>query len=111
MNRCRDKRGAYLAQANVRAETGAPVQTQSLGHDGTGAHDGGTKRARQLSASRKRQLAGWLFLTPAILYLLFAFLLPIIYNVMLSFEQTSVATIGDLTAPYAGSGKLPLHIQ
>jgi multiple sugar transport system permease protein len=86
----------------VRAETGAPVQAQSLGHDGTGVRDGGTKRGRQLSASRKRQLAGWLFLTPAILYLLFAFLLPIIYNVMLSFEQTSVATIGDLTAPYAG---------
>ncbi len=86
----------------MRAETGAPVLAQSLGQDGTVARDGGTKRARQLSASRKRQLAGWLFLTPAILYLLFAFLLPIIYNVMLSFEQTSVATIGDLTAPYAG---------
>ena len=91
-----------MAQANVRAAPGALVQAQSLGHDGTGARDGGTKKARQLSASRKRQLAGWLFLTPAILYLLFAFLLPIIYNVMLSFEQTSVATIGDLTAPYAG---------
>jgi multiple sugar transport system permease protein len=86
----------------VRAETGAPVQVQTLRQDGTGARDGGTKRARQLSASRKRQLAGWLFLSPAILYLLFAFLLPIIYNVMLSFEQTSIATIGNLTAPYAG---------
>jgi multiple sugar transport system permease protein len=47
-------------------------------------------------------LAGWLFLTPAIAYILFAFVLPIIYNVMMSFEQTSPATIGSLTAPFAG---------
>jgi multiple sugar transport system permease protein len=55
-----------------------------------------------MSVWTKQRIAGWLFLTPAILYLLFAFLLPIIYNIMLSFEQTSVATIGNLTAPYAG---------
>jgi multiple sugar transport system permease protein len=61
-----------------------------------------TGPAVRMSVWRKQRIAGWLFLTPAILYLLFAFLLPIIYNVMLSFEQTSVATIGDLTAPYAG---------
>ena len=91
-----------MAQANVKAGTGAPVQMQSVGQDRPGGGAGGTKRARQLSASRRRQLAGWMFLTPAILYLLFAFLLPIIYNVMLSFEQTSVATIGNLTAPFAG---------
>ena len=45
---------------------------------------------------------GWLFLAPAIAYLLFAFALPIAYNVMLSFERTSPATIADLTAPWAG---------
>ena len=94
----------------MKAETGAPVQMQSVGQKRQGGGAGGTKRAHQLSGSRRRQLAGWLFLTPAILYLLFAFLLPIIYNVMLSFEQTSVATIGELTAPYAGFGKLPLRI-
>jgi multiple sugar transport system permease protein len=91
-----------LAQANVKAGTGAPMQVQTVGRDREGGRAGGTVRAHQLSGSRRRQLAGWLFLTPAILYLLFAFLLPIIYNVMLSFEQTSVATIGNLTAPYAG---------
>jgi multiple sugar transport system permease protein len=54
-------------------------------------------------AHRRRQhLAGWLFLTPAIAYLLFAFALPIVYNVMLSFQRTSPATIGNLTAPSAG---------
>ena len=45
---------------------------------------------------------GWLFLTPAIAYLLFAFALPIVYNVMLSFERTSPATIANFTAPFAG---------
>jgi multiple sugar transport system permease protein len=34
--------------------------------------------------------------------LLFAFALPIVYNVMLSFEQTSPATIANFTAPFAG---------
>ncbi len=54
------------------------------------------------SARRRQRLAGWLFLTPAIAYLLFAFFLPIVYNVMLSFERTSPATIASLTAPFAG---------
>jgi multiple sugar transport system permease protein len=59
-------------------------------------------RRPRLSARRKHQFAGWLFLTPAIAYLLFAFALPIVYNVMLSFEQTSPATIANFTAPFAG---------
>ncbi len=61
-----------------------------------------THRAVHLTAWRRRQIAGWLFLTPAIAYILFAFALPIVYNVMLSFEETSPATIGDFTAPFAG---------
>jgi multiple sugar transport system permease protein len=56
----------------------------------------------RLSARRKQQVAGWIFLTPAIAYLLFAFALPVVYNVMLSFEQTSPATIANFTAPFAG---------
>ena len=58
----------------------------------------------RLTSRRKEQLAGWLFLAPAIAYLLFAFALPIVYNVTLSFEQTSPATIASLTAPFAGLG-------
>src|SRR5215470_16242535 len=58
----------------------------------------------RLTARRKEQLAGWLFLVPAMAYLLFAFALPIVYNLMLSFEQTSPATISSLTAPFAGLG-------
>jgi multiple sugar transport system permease protein len=56
----------------------------------------------RLSARRKQQIAGWLFLAPAIAYLLFAFALPVVYNVMLSFEKTSPATIANFTAPFAG---------
>jgi multiple sugar transport system permease protein len=80
------------------ADAVAPATT------GTGAalrSEGGGSR-RRLSARRRQQLAGWLFLTPAIAYLLFAFALPIVYNVMLSFEQTSPATIANFTAPFAG---------
>jgi multiple sugar transport system permease protein len=62
----------------------------------------GNSSPPRLSSWRKQQLAGWLFLTPAIAYLLFAFALPIVYNVMLSFERTSPATIAHFTAPFAG---------
>ena len=43
-----------------------------------------------------------MFLVPAFAYLLFAFALPIAYNLILSFEQTSPATISTLVAPFAG---------
>ena len=58
--------------------------------------------APRLTAKRRQQLAAWLFLAPAIAYVLFAFALPIVYNIMLSFERTSPATISQLTAPFAG---------
>jgi multiple sugar transport system permease protein len=61
-----------------------------------------TRERPRLSARRKQQVSGWLFLSPAIAYLLFAFALPIVYNVMLSFEETSPATIANFTAPWAG---------
>ncbi len=67
-----------------------------------GAGRAGAKGSRHLGARRRRQLAGWLFLAPAIAYILFAFVLPIAYNVALSFEQTSPATIAHVTAPFAG---------
>ena len=75
-------------QASTAATTGAAVRSAGIGS--------------RLSARRKQQLAGWLFLAPAIAYLLFAFALPVVYNVMLSFEQTSPATIANFTAPFAG---------
>jgi multiple sugar transport system permease protein len=57
------------------------------------------------AAARRRQLhhlARWAFLLPAAVYVLFAFAIPIVYNLGLSFEQTSPATISHLTAPFAG---------
>lgn len=59
-------------------------------------------KERRLTAWRRRQVAAWLFLAPAVLYVLFAFALPVAYNVMLSFEQSSPATIASFTAPFAG---------
>ena len=90
--------GSDERQERADAVTPAPATT------GTAAAfrpEGDGSRPR-LSARRRQQLAGWLFLTPAIAYLLFAFALPIVYNVMLSFERTSPATIANFTAPFAG---------
>ncbi len=83
-------------QASAAAPTPDPPGTAAS------SRSSGTGPPRGLSARRKRQLAGWLFLTPAIAYLLFAFALPIVYNVMLSFERTSPATIAKFAAPFAG---------
>jgi multiple sugar transport system permease protein len=83
-----------MGRRENRAEAAAPGTTdfRSLA----------TGSLPRLSARSKQQLAGWLFLAPAIAYLLFAFALPIVYNVMLSFEKTSPATIASFTAPFAG---------
>jgi multiple sugar transport system permease protein len=42
------------------------------------------------------------FLVPALVYVLFAFVVPVVYNLILSFELTSPATIASLFAPFAG---------
>jgi multiple sugar transport system permease protein len=48
------------------------------------------------------RVARWSFLLPAVLYVAFAFGIPIVYNLILSFEQTSLATITQLFVPFAG---------
>ena len=52
--------------------------------------------------ARYRRTARLAFLVPAALYVLFAFVVPVIYNLILSFEQTTPATIASLFAPWAG---------
>lgn len=52
--------------------------------------------------ARARRAARWVFLVPAVAYVLFAFAIPVVYNLVLSLEQTSPATISHLTAPFAG---------
>jgi multiple sugar transport system permease protein len=53
-------------------------------------------------ASTWTRYARLAFLIPAVIYVLFAFVVPIVYNLILSFEQTSPATISSLFAPFAG---------
>jgi multiple sugar transport system permease protein len=52
--------------------------------------------------ARYRRAARLMFLIPAGLYVLFAFVVPVIYNLILSFEVTTPATIASLFAPWAG---------
>src|SRR3954453_17511245 len=91
------ERAAHTEPTN---QAGAAAAAASAGTAGLAS--AATASPRRRSARRKEQLAGWLFLTPAIAYLLFAFALPIVYNVMLSFERTSPATVANFTAPFAG---------
>jgi multiple sugar transport system permease protein len=86
----------------MKTDVSAEAPTSAATAEGSASRPAGTGSRPRLSAWRKQQLAGWLFLTPAIVYVLFAFALPIVYNVMLSFEQTSPATIAHFTAPFAG---------
>src|SRR6478735_8868069 len=89
------------AHMNVKTEVGAAPTPARTGA-GAASRTVDTGSPRRLSGWRRQQLAGWLFLAPAIAYLLFAFALPIVYNVMLSFERTSPATIANFSAPFAG---------
>jgi multiple sugar transport system permease protein len=86
----------------AQTRLGDPAGSAATAPAATGARSSRTGSPRRLSSWRKQQLAGWLFLAPAIAYLLFSFALPIVYNVMLSFERTSPATIANFTAPFAG---------
>jgi multiple sugar transport system permease protein len=67
----------------------------------SGKQSGGTTR-KAPRVIRLRRAARWAFLVPAGAYVLFAFAIPVIYNLVLSFENTSPATISHLTAPFAG---------
>jgi multiple sugar transport system permease protein len=58
--------------------------------------------ASPYSLPRLRRYARLAFLIPAGAYVLFAFAIPVIYNLILSFEQTTPATIASLFAPFAG---------
>ena len=82
------------AAPSVRAET----------RPGRPAGPPGRARAasRRDLRARYRRAARLAFLLPAGLYVLFAFVVPVIYNLILSFEVTTPATIANLFAPWAG---------
>ena len=87
---------------NINTPADATTSTLPTARTGEGGQPRAAYPTPRLTAKRRQQLAAWLFLAPAIAYLLFAFALPIVYNIMLSFERTSPATISSLTAPFAG---------
>ena len=61
--------------------------------------------------ARLRQWSRLVFLVPAGLFVLFAFALPVAYNLLLSFQQTSPATISTLFAPFAGLANYDLVLS
>ena len=67
------------------------------------------KRPGGLTVWRRRQARGLAVPLPAIFYVLFAFALPIIYNIMLSFELTSPGDDSRSDRPVCRARKLPLH--
>lgn len=75
---------------------------------GPGGRAGGPSRS-DLRA-RYRRAARLVFLVPAGLYVLFAFVVPVIYNLILSFEVTTPATIASLFAPWAGISNYKLTL-
>jgi multiple sugar transport system permease protein len=66
--------------------------------------------ARNDLRARYRRAARLVFLIPAGLYVLFAFVVPVIYNLILSFEVTTPATIASLFAPWAGISNYKLTL-
>jgi multiple sugar transport system permease protein len=76
-----------------------------------------TRTARALSRAAPARLARFrrwsrlVFLVPAGLFVLFAFALPVAYNLLLSFQQTSPATISTLFAPFAGLSNYKLVLS
>jgi multiple sugar transport system permease protein len=80
------------------------ARTEALARPSRRSHrqkpDRGVTEVSRASAWARWARVG--FLVPAVLYVLFAFLIPIIYNLILSFEQTSPATVSSLFAPFAG---------
>lgn len=80
------------------AKTGAGIGRQRAGPgEVVAAHP-----VRGWDRKRTVMLARLAFVIPALLYVAFAFALPAVYNVILSFERTSPATIANLISPFAG---------
>jgi multiple sugar transport system permease protein len=76
--------------------------TSTAARSGRAARHQGAAPGQPRRRSRRRSLARAAFLVPAVCYVLFAFALPTLYNLILSFQQTSPATISSLAAPFAG---------
>jgi multiple sugar transport system permease protein len=72
------------------------------------------RASRETTSARAVRFRRWsrlVFLVPAGLYVLFAFALPVAYNLLLSFQQTGPATISTLFAPFAGLANYELVLS
>jgi multiple sugar transport system permease protein len=69
------------------------------------------REATYARVARFRQWSRLVFLVPAGLYVLFAFALPVAYNLLLSFQQTSPATISTLFGPFNGLANYELVLS
>ena len=95
------------------------ARTEAPAHPSRRSHRQRAGRANRpdravTEVSRASAWARWArlaFLVPAVLYVLFAFVIPIIYNLILSFEQTSPATVSSLFAPFAGIQNYKLTLE
>jgi multiple sugar transport system permease protein len=79
----------------ITARRSQPVASTPLPAGGAA----GRADRRQVRLAR---IARAVFLIPALAYVLVAFAVPIVYNLILSFEQTSPATVSSLLGPFAG---------
>ena len=70
--------------------------------DSSSLPSGGARARADQRQVRLARTARVVFLIPALAYVLVAFAVPIVYNLILSFEQTSPATVSSLLGPFAG---------
>jgi multiple sugar transport system permease protein len=61
-------------------------------------------RRRKISALRREQLTGLLFLVPAVVYFIAFYVYPIIYNISMSLERYTVKSFVTGEAPFIGLG-------
>ncbi|MFB4196183.1 carbohydrate ABC transporter permease [Streptomyces carpaticus] len=67
-----------------------------------GATDESPVRAAPRSAARRRRLYQWLFVAPAVLYLLAFFGFPLVRNILMSFQEFTPTTYFTGEAPFNG---------
>lgn len=90
---------AGLDQQTPRQSSAQPPQS---GRPQSAQRRAPRRTGRARTRNRSLAIARTAFLLPAAAYVAFAFALPAIYNIILSFETTSPATIAGLLAPFAG---------
>lgn len=76
--------------------------TETTPAGGPAATDAGPVRTAPRSAARRRRLYQWLFVAPAVLYLLAFFGFPLVRNIPMSFQEFTPTTYFTGEAPFNG---------